>query len=116
MARGASRIMTHEAVAAAILAASMIFPAIAARAQEKAIPVVCSNPVSGVHWQIMIDYQKNTVDSLPAAISPDEISWFDPKDGGYYSIDRESGDLTTALGSSTGGWLRHNHCAVEKSR
>jgi hypothetical protein len=85
-------------------------------AQAQATAVTCSNPVSGAHWQIMIDYQKSTVDSYPAEITVAEISWFDPKDGGYYSIDRQSGDLITALGSSTGGWLRHNHCSLETPR
>jgi len=83
-----------------------------ARAQAQATAVTCSNPVSGAHWQITVDYQKSTVDSYPAEITVDEISWFDPKDGGYYAIDRRSGELITALGSSTGGWLRHNHCSL----
>lgn len=78
--------------------------------------VTCTNPVSGVHWQIVIDYQKKTVDSFPAAITRSEISWFDPRDQGYNTIDRASGELVTAVGSSTGGWLRHNRCSLEQPR
>jgi hypothetical protein len=98
------------------LIASLALPVPGTAAEAQATAVTCSNPVSGAHWQIMIDYQKSTVDSYPADITVAQISWFDPKDGGYYSIDRQSGDLVTALGSSTGGWLRHNHCSLGKPR
>ncbi len=105
-------------LAAAVLGlgAFLPWPVPGATAEAQVTAVMCSNPVSGAHWQIMIDYQKSTVDSYPADITVAAISWFDPKDGGYYSIDRRSGDLITALGSSTGGWLRHNHCSLGKPR
>jgi hypothetical protein len=98
------------------LGAFFALPLPGSAAEAQATAVTCSNPVSGAHWQITIDYQKSTVDSYPADITGGQISWFDPKDGGYYSIDRESGELVTALGSSTGGWLRHNHCSLGKPR
>jgi hypothetical protein len=85
-------------------------------AQEGAIAITCTNPVSGASWQIMIDYRKATVDSYPAAITRGEISWFDPKDGGNYRLDRTSGDLTASVASSTGGYFRHSRCSLEKSR
>jgi hypothetical protein len=105
-------------LAAAVLGlcAFLVLPVSSAAAEAQVTAVTCSNPVSGAHWQIMINYQKSTVDSYPADITMAQISWFDPKDGGYYSIDRQSGDLITALGSSTGGWLRHNHCSLGKPR
>jgi hypothetical protein len=105
-------------LAAAVIGvcALLALPERGATTEAQATAVTCSNPVSGAHWQITIDYQKSTVDSYPADITIGEISWFDPKDGGYYSIDRQSGDLVTALGSSTGGWLRHNHCSLGKPR
>lgn len=94
----------------------MVLSPAGAQAQQTAVAITCSNPFSGVRWQITIDYQKSTVNSYPADITRSAISWFDPRDGGFNSIDRASGELVTALGSSTGGWLRHNHCSLDKAR
>ena len=89
----------------------------AARAADHGVAALkCRNAASGAHWEMRVDYARGTVDSLPARISPDRISWFDPQDGGHYTFDRESGDLVTILGSSTGGWLRRNSCRLEPSR
>jgi len=85
-------------------------------AQEGATAVTCTNPVSGASWRIMIDYSKATVDSYRAKISDTKISWFDPQDGGNYTLDRKSGDLTASVASSTGGYFRHSRCSLEKSR
>ena len=38
------------------------------------------------------------------------------KDGGNYTLNRESGDLTASVASSTGGYFRHSRCRLEKSR
>ena len=84
-------------------------------AQEKETAVTCTNPVSGASWQITIDYRKATVDSYPAKVMQAEISWFDPKDGGNYTLDLSSGDLTAIVASSTGGYFRHARCSLEKS-
>jgi hypothetical protein len=91
-------------------------PATNGDAQESETAITCTNPVSGTSWQIMIDYRKATVDSNPAEIKRTEISWFDPKDGGNYRLDRKSGDLTASVASSTGGYFRHGRCSLEKSR
>lgn len=85
-------------------------------AQEDGTEITCTNPVSGTSWQIVIDYGKATVDSYPAKITPGEISWFDPKDGGNYKLDRKSGELSASVASSTGGYFRHSRCNLEKSR
>jgi hypothetical protein len=87
-------------------------------AQQSEIPtaITCTNPVSGTSWQIMIDFAKATVDSNRAKITPAEISWFDPRDGGNYTLDRKSGDLRASVASSTGGYFRHGRCSPEKSR
>jgi hypothetical protein len=85
-------------------------------AQESEAAITCVNPVSGTSWQIVIDYGKATVDSNPAEITQAGISWFDPKDGGNYKLDRRSGDLTASVASSTGGYFRHGRCRLEKSR
>ena len=83
---------------------------------ETPTAITCTNPVSGTSWQITIDFRKATVDSNPAEIKRAAISWFDPKDGGNYTLDRKSGDLTASVASSTGGYFRHNRCDLDKSR
>ena len=98
------------------LAAGLAVVTVNCEAQEGEIAITCTNPVSGTSWQIIIDYRKSTVDSYPAAITHGEVSWFDPKDGGNYRLDRKSGDLTASVASSTGGYFRHSHCSLDKSR
>ena len=84
-------------------------------AQESTTAVTCTNPVSGASWQITIDYRNSTVDSYPAEITRSAISWFDPKDGGNYTLDLKSGDLTAIVASSTGGYFRRARCSLEKA-
>ena len=78
--------------------------------------MTCTNPASGASWQIRIDYGKATVDAYPAKISRTEISWFDRKEQGNYTLDRKSGDLTATIASSTGGYFRRSRCTLEKSQ
>jgi hypothetical protein len=85
-------------------------------AQESETAITCTNPVSGTFWHIVIDYSKATVDSNPAEITRSVISWFDPKDGGNYTLDRKSGDLTASVASSTGGYFRRGRCRLETPR
>jgi hypothetical protein len=82
-----------------------------ARAADSAI--TCTNPASGTHWQIRIDYQRSTVDSYPARITEDKISWHDASDGGNYTLDRKSGNLTVVVASSTGGYFLYDHCKLD---
>ena len=98
------------------LAAGLALSGANGYAQESETALTCTNPASGASWQIMIDYRKPTVDSNPAEISRGGISWFDPKDGGNYTLDRESGALTASVGSSTGGYFRRARCTLEKPR
>ena len=98
------------------LAAGFAVPTIDSNAQETETAITCTNPVSGTSWQIMIDFAKATVDSNRAKITPAEISWFDPRDGGNYTLDRKSGGLTAIVASSTGGYFRRGRCSVEQSR
>ncbi len=100
----------------AILAVGLTPPAINAEAQESPAAITCTNPVSGTSWQITIDYRKSTVDANAAAITPAGISWFDPNDGGNYTLDRKSGDLTAGVASSTGGYFRRARCAMPTPR
>jgi hypothetical protein len=98
------------------LAASLVVPIINADGQESETAITCTNPVSGTSWQIAIDFAKATVDSNRAKITGTKISWFDPIDGGNYTLDRKSGDLTASVASSTGGYFRRGRCSLEKSR
>ncbi|MGC1407750.1 MAG: hypothetical protein WA864_02255 [Acetobacteraceae bacterium] len=80
--------------------------------QARALVVTCINRASGTTWQIDIDYGRATVDANPARVSAGEISWHDAKDGGNYTLDRGSGDLTEVVASSTGGYFLHHRCAL----
>ncbi len=84
--------------------------AMSAKAQPGETAITCTNPVSGASWQIRIDYGRGTVDSNPARINGAEISWHDAKDGGNYTLDRKSGNLTVVVASSTGGYFLHDRC------
>ena len=98
------------------LALTLSFPALAAETLGATTAVTCTNRTSGASWQIAIDPAKHTVDSNPAEFTPAAITWFDPKDGGNYTLDRRSGDLTASVASSTGGYFRHGRCSLEKAR
>ena len=100
----------------ASLLAVLVPPAIARGAQPGETAITCTNPISGTSWQVAIDFDKATVDSNRAKITSAKISWFDPADGGNYTLNRESGDLTASVASSTGGYFRHAHCGLEKLR
>jgi len=77
--------LVRYVVAVATLAACAT--ANAAGAQPRlASAVTCVNPSSGATWQINIDYDRSTVDSNPATVSNDEISWRDAKDGWHYTL------------------------------
>jgi hypothetical protein len=80
----------------------------AAGAQAGALS--CINPHSGATWQISVDYDRGTVDSNPARISDDEMSWHDAKDNSNYTLDRKSGRLTVIVPSSTGGYFLYDEC------
>lgn len=92
-----------------------VFVGALAPAIGSAAPVttlVCTNLVSHVSWRIHIDFARSTVDSNTARISDARISWHDRTDGGNYTLDRKSGDLTVVLASSTGGYFLHDHCST----
>jgi hypothetical protein len=99
----------HWAAGLAALAGATAVSAISIAAPTEAA-LTCTNPASGTSWQIKIDYVKGTVDSNPARISDATISWHDPADGGNYTLDRTSGDLTVVVASSTGGYFLNHHC------
>ena len=111
----ASMFLTQPLMAAvAASAAFIVVPAISAQAQSGATAVTCTNPASGASWVIRIDYDNRTVDTNPARISEAQISWHDARDGGNYTLDRTSGELTVIVASSTGGYFVHDRCRLEK--
>jgi len=101
---GRSFVAAFGALAASFLALPI------SGAAEPATILTCTNPVSGYRWQIKIDFEQSTVDSNPARITSSEISWHDGTDGGNYTLDRKSGNLTVIVASSTGGYFLHDRC------
>ncbi len=93
---------------APLMAGAMSAPAFGAEAPE--LVLNCTNLASGAGWQIKINLQASTVDSNPARISSTTISWRDGADGGSYSLDRSTGELTVVIASSTGGYFIHDRC------
>ncbi len=82
-------------------------------AQSGQTAITCTNPASGATFQIVIDYDRKTVDQHAARISDGEIAWRDPKDGGNYTLDRKTGNLTVVIASSTGGYFLHDVCKLD---
>jgi hypothetical protein len=78
----------------------------------RAAPAVfrCTNDVSGAQWNVTIDFDHATADSYPAAITRRQIYWHNTADQGFYSLDRNTGDLTILRASSTGGYEQHVRC------
>lgn len=95
----------------AALAAVIVGAAISAVEADET-PITCTNPVSGASWQIRVDYDRRTVDSNPARISDATISWHDAADGGNYTLDRKSGELTVIIASATGGNFLWDRCKL----
>ena len=105
--------VTRLAVGLGLLAAGVSSPAMAGGIPQGESAITCSNPTSGASWQVKIDYDRATADSNPARISDAEISWHDRSDGGNYTLDRKSGELTVIVASSTGGYFLHHRCKLQ---
>jgi hypothetical protein len=106
-------VLTRLLAAGSALAVGIAVPTKNGEAQRGEIAITCTNPASGASWQIRIDYDRSTVDSNPARISAAEISWHDATDGGNYTLDRKSGNLTVIVASSTGGYFLRDRCNLE---
>jgi hypothetical protein len=96
--------------AALVAAGTPALPSFGAEVTESVLN--CTNLASGVGWQIKINFQAHTVDANPARITSTTISWRDPADGGHYSLDRSTGNLTVVIASSTGGYFIHDRCRL----
>ena len=94
----------------ALLGAPLSGAAGAADGPHGQAAMTCTNPASGHKWQLKIDYDHATADTYPASISDAKISWKDASDGGNYTLDRKSGELTAIFASSTGGFFLHHRC------
>jgi hypothetical protein len=70
----------------------------------------CINPASGTKWNLKIDDERQTADSLPAEISATQTIWHDIVRGGSYELDRKTGLLTFRNASSTGGYMLYYRC------
>lgn len=88
-------------------------PAISAEARHGETAITCTNPISGATWQIKIDYDRSTVDANPARFSDSQIGWKAAADGGNYTLDRKTGNLTVVMASSTGGSFLYDRCKLE---
>jgi hypothetical protein len=82
-------------------------------AHAAAITFRCTNPKSGTTWEVKVDYDRSTADSFPAEITLSQIAWHDTLRGGYYDLDRASGELTFRNASSTGGYATHHTCHAD---
>jgi hypothetical protein len=100
------------AIAVSVLRGSAA-PASAAEAQRGEVAITCTNPLSGANWQIRIDYDRNTVDANPARFSDSQIWWKAAADGGNYTLDRKTGNLTVVMASSTGGSFLYDRCKLD---
>jgi hypothetical protein len=97
----------------ASLAIASNIPPVGAEMPRSEVAITCINPVSGWSWQIKIDYARSTVDSNPAHIRDTQVSWHDATDGGNYTLERNTGNLTEIVASSTGGYFLHHHCRLQ---
>src|SRR6202171_6248121 len=102
--------LTRLLAATSAVAVGMTAPGIGAAGARGETAVPCTTVSTGANWQIRIDFDKATVDSNPARISDTQISWHDATDGGNYTLDRKSGNLTVIFASSTAGHFIYDRC------
>lgn len=72
----------------------------------------CTNNASGASWPIVVDLDHRRVDSLPATVTDQWISWHDPKQG-FFDLERATGKLQYRNASSTGGYFLYYSCRAE---
>lgn len=89
----------------------LLASAVGSEARPNQTTIVCVNPASGTAWPVHIDFGHATVDGFAAQIDVAQISWHDGKDGGNYTLERKTGELTAVFASSTGGYFMHYRCS-----
>jgi hypothetical protein len=95
---------------AVLMAAAMVAPIGSARA---ASALHCRNTTSGATWDLPVDLGHGTVDSYPAKITDQAISWKDTRTGRFYDFDRASGAMDMHVASSTGGFYLTDQCRLK---
>jgi hypothetical protein len=89
---------------------ALLLPAVPISAYAKEMVLTCTNPNSGTTWDLKVDFDRRMVDSFPAEISDQWITWQDTPRQGIYEFDRVSGDMTMRGPSSMGGYFLYYHC------
>jgi len=115
MVAASCRTSQHPALIIALMVAlclPLAGPAATDVPQQGEQTITCTNLASGASWRITINFNANTVDANPARISATRISWHAAADGGNYTLDRKSGELTVVIASSTGGYFLHDRCRL----
>jgi hypothetical protein len=110
--RQAGRAIREKFVTAFVLALGVSGLPLTVRLPAHAAEVAfrCVNPASGSAWNLKIDDERQTANSLPAEITATRIMWHDIVRGGFYELDRKSGLLTFRNASSTGGYMLYHRC------
>jgi hypothetical protein len=118
------KVIRHHSPARLWIAAAQLLPCLLAGAglnlasdarAETArgrLAITCTNPTIREPFEIVIDYDRGTVDSYPARVSETKISWYNPTNGRSYTLDRKSGALMGVFPSSTGGVIFHDRCKL----
>ena len=94
------------------LAAPALGPSVGWAAQAGQLHLRCVNVVGGASWSIIVDLDHSVVDSRPAKISDNWISWREPN-AGIFELERATGKLQLRAASSTGGFFLHYTCQPE---
>jgi hypothetical protein len=105
-------ILTRPVTAALAALATCVAAVAGAGPPPHTSVATCTNTSSGTTWQIDIDFDRATVDANPAQVGAKQITWYDAKDGGNYTLDRTTGDLTFVAASSTGGYMLRHRCTL----
>jgi hypothetical protein len=92
----------------ALLALLLSAAPISVRANETIL--TCTNPSSGTTWDLKVDFDRHRVDSFPAEITDQWITWQDAPRQGIFEFNRVSGDMTMRGPSSMGGYFLFYHC------
>jgi hypothetical protein len=93
------------------LSFAVVVPALA---HAEVTTLVCTNPSSGATWDMKIDSDRRTVDSFPANIGDQWITWEDTQQNHIYEYERSSGNLRMRGPSSMGGYFLYYRCSAQK--
>jgi hypothetical protein len=95
-----------------VTGAALILAGSAGAASADPVALHCMNTTSGATWTIPVDLAGRTVDSVPARITDDTISWEDTTLH-HYDFHRATGALEMHVASSTGGIYLTDRCVLK---